>query len=231
MADNTPAGSNDGNGPVFATDNISDVVYPRGKLSLGSDGFATDAVGGAGAVSAAVLRTTLASDDPAVTKLASLVSPGLSARVSVTRPSNTSGYTANDVVGITGGVSATITFALGAVGGGRIIILGTYFERDAAALISGETSYILHLFNATQPAAQVDNDAFTIASGDRTAYLGSIALGVPTAPGGTLVVEQNNINKMVKLADGNLYGVLVTVGAYTPVSAAVHVIGLYAVQV
>jgi hypothetical protein len=69
MADNVEAASGSG-GPTFATDDIGPGVhYPRGKLSLGADGSATDAVGGAGAVSAAVQRVTLASDDPAVTSL------------------------------------------------------------------------------------------------------------------------------------------------------------------
>jgi hypothetical protein len=39
------------------------------KISLGADGAATDALGGAGAVAAGVQRVTLASDDPAVAAL------------------------------------------------------------------------------------------------------------------------------------------------------------------
>lgn len=61
----------DGSGASFtmAFDDITSVFYPRHKVSLGADGAATDAVGGAGAVSAAVQRVTLASDDPAVAVL------------------------------------------------------------------------------------------------------------------------------------------------------------------
>lgn len=68
MADNVEAASGSG-GATFATDDISSVHYPRGKLSLGADGSATDALGGAGVVAAGVQRVTLASDDPAVTAL------------------------------------------------------------------------------------------------------------------------------------------------------------------
>jgi hypothetical protein len=61
-----------GTGSSVATDDIGGVQYQRNKLALGADGSATDAVGGAGAVSAAVQRVTLASDDPAVTGIGSL---------------------------------------------------------------------------------------------------------------------------------------------------------------
>lgn len=63
-----------GSGRSVATDDIGGVHHQRIKLSLGADGSATDALGGAGAVAAGVQRMTLASDDPAVTYLAILAS-------------------------------------------------------------------------------------------------------------------------------------------------------------
>lgn len=68
MADNVLLNAGSG-GATLAADDIGSVHYPRSKLSLGADGSATDAVGGAGAVSSAVQRVTLASDDPAVSSL------------------------------------------------------------------------------------------------------------------------------------------------------------------
>jgi hypothetical protein len=56
-------------GDTIAADDITGVKYQRVKISLGADGAATDALGGAGAVAAGVQRTTLASDDPAVVAL------------------------------------------------------------------------------------------------------------------------------------------------------------------
>jgi hypothetical protein len=70
MADNVNI--TEGSGKVVAADDISSVLYQRVKLSLGADGSAVDAIAGAGAVSTAVQRVTLASDDPAVTSLALL---------------------------------------------------------------------------------------------------------------------------------------------------------------
>lgn len=58
-----------GSGTTVAADDVSGVLHQRVKISLGADGAATDALGGAGAVAAGVMRTTLASDDPAVVAL------------------------------------------------------------------------------------------------------------------------------------------------------------------
>lgn len=71
MADNltvTP-----GSGATVAADDVGGNLHQRVKLSLGADGSAIDAVGGAGTTSAAVQRVTLASDDPAVTSLAAVL--------------------------------------------------------------------------------------------------------------------------------------------------------------
>jgi len=64
MADNFLTTVGDGTGPSFASDDISSVQYPRGKVSLGADGSATDAVGGTGVDGAGVQRVSLATDVP-----------------------------------------------------------------------------------------------------------------------------------------------------------------------
>ena len=70
MADNVQITA--GSGTTVAADDVSGIMYPRAKLSLGADGSATDALGGAGAVAAGVQRVTLASDDPGVTLLGTI---------------------------------------------------------------------------------------------------------------------------------------------------------------
>jgi hypothetical protein len=70
MADNLPV--TPGTGATVAADEIGGVLHQRVKLSLGVDGAAADAVGGAGASAPGVQRMTLASDDPAVVELAAL---------------------------------------------------------------------------------------------------------------------------------------------------------------
>lgn len=70
MADNVAITA--GSGTSVAADDVSGVMHQRVKLSLGADGSATDALGGAGAVASGVMRTTLASDDPAVALLGTI---------------------------------------------------------------------------------------------------------------------------------------------------------------
>lgn len=64
MADNT--GYTPGTGATIAADDVGGVLHQRVKLSVGSDGTAADADGGAGATTAATLRTVSATDDPGV---------------------------------------------------------------------------------------------------------------------------------------------------------------------
>jgi hypothetical protein len=83
----------------------------------------------------------------------------------------------------------------------------------------------------TPPSALADNDPFDLPAGDRAAYLGSINVGTPVDLGSTLYVAQDGINKQVTLASSNLYGYLVTAGAYTPAALVVYRIALHAVGV
>lgn len=159
-----------------------------------------------------------------------IAAPGLNARNSVIRPSDTNIYAARDVVGVTGGGTACMTFALGAVSGGNIMLTAARLQRNATAVISGETTYELHFYNVTQPGAQVDNASFDVAAGDQASYLGYITFPALSDLGSTLHSNLENIGKQMKLASGSLFGVLVTVGTYTPASAAVHVVDISAIQ-
>jgi hypothetical protein len=139
------------------------------------------------------------------------------ASVDFTRPADTTAYTANDVVGAT---AAALTFPnLGSPDGSEVIITSASVRRDSSAIVSGETSYRLHLYNVTPPSAPADNAAWNLPSGDRASYLGYVDIGAITDLGSTLWAETSNIGKQVKLLSGSLYGLLVTIGAYTPVSA------------
>ncbi|TIW11301.1 MAG: hypothetical protein E5V66_14145 [Mesorhizobium sp.] len=139
MADNTTI--TPGTGATVAADDVGGALHQRVKMSLGVDGAATDALGGAGAVAAGVQRVTLASDDPAVAALGAtsgaavvtdangtiqqylrglvklLITSGTivlgagtnlignvktkfisAAGTALTRPANTTAYTANDAI-------------------------------------------------------------------------------------------------------------------------------------
>jgi hypothetical protein len=142
-----------------------------------------------------------------------------SATVTITRPSDTTAYTAGDAVGDTGG-SAILTFANLARAAGEVIITSVELEIDAAAVPSGMGAFNVRLYNAA-PTAIADNAAWDLVSGDRGKYLGNIQLATPTDEGSTLFSDNDGINKQITLTSTSLYVVLQTVAAFTPSSATV----------
>lgn len=148
----------------------------------------------------------------------------------VTFTCGTTAYAASDAVGIGSG-SAVLTFANFAPAAGEMIITSAQLEINTTALISGETSYRLYLYNVTPPSALADSAAWTLPSGDRASFLGVIPIGAPAALAATtLYVETNAINKQVTLAGTSLFAYLVSDGPYTP-SARVFVITLHGYSV
>lgn len=146
---------------------------------------------------------------------------GYSPRTSVTRPNDTTQYTAGDVCGAT---AAAWTFANVGPANGYIIIQSVSLEVDVTAVPSGMTSFRLHLYNVTPPSALADNAVWDLPSGDRTAYLGYIDLGTPVDVGSSLYVL-SDINRQFPMGTTtSLFGYLVTNGTYTPSAQAVKVI-------
>lgn len=158
-------------------------------------------------------------------------SQGYSAATSLTRTNDANPYLANDVLGAATGSTAALTFANMGASGAEIMITSVALEIDASALISGETSYRLYLYNVTPPSALGDNAAWDLPSGDRASYLGYVDLGAPIDLGSTLYVENNMVNKQVKLSGTGLFGYLVTNSAFTPTASRVHVVTLHSTAV
>ncbi|PAQ00910.1 hypothetical protein LRP31_25475 [Mesorhizobium mediterraneum] len=148
---------------------------------------------------------------------------GYSASVTITRPADTTAYTAGDVVGPT---VAALEFPQIGAAGRDAMITSAEFAWHVTAVPSGATSFRLHLYDVTPPSALADNAVWDLPAGDRASYLGYIDLGTPVDVGATLFVQSVQINKQVKLAGSSLFGYLVTVGAYTPASASVMKITL-----
>jgi len=140
----------------------------------------------------------------------SLASTAFDVATTITRPANTTAYTAGDVLG--GALD------LGVLGpsGAAVMITSVQLEADIAAIPSGQTTWSLHLYNVTPPSATADNGAWDLPSGDRASYLGQITLTTLIDQGSTLYMESNGINKQVKLSGTHLFGYLVTVGGFTP---------------
>ncbi len=133
----------------------------------------------------------------------------------------TSAYAQYDVVGAGGG-NAALQFSTVAPGAATILIYSASLEIDRDALISGEGTYRLYLYNVTPPSALADSSAWDLSvAGDRSAFLGYIDFTAPVDLGSTLYVELNNINKVIKTASANVYGYLVNTnaGGFTPTAA------------
>jgi hypothetical protein len=143
-----------------------------------------------------------------------------------TRPSNTNAYGAGDVVGAT---VAALTFAGIGQAGSDLMITSATLRIDLSAVPAGMTTFFLHLYSATPPSASADEATWDLPSGDRTTYLGSIALGTPVDVGSTLFIEATQINKQIHPVGRDLYGYLVTTAGYTAASATVYSVTLNAV--
>lgn len=124
-------------------------------------------------------------------------------------------YAAGDIVGLS--KEFAFTYADGSVipAGSLIRILTTILKIDRAALIASETSYTLYGYNVTQPSAQADNAAWTLASGDLSSYRGAISLGTPVDLGGALYIKTPLVDLDIKLTTSSLWGRMVTVGGPT----------------
>ena len=149
---------------------------------------------------------------------------GYVSQTSITRPADTTAYTAGDVVGAT---AAAITFADIGPTFGVVSITDADLRIDVAAVPAGMTSFRLHLYDATPPSALADNAAWDLPAGDRASYLGYIDLGSPVDVGATLFVQTTGTGaKTIQLKTSSLFGYLVTNAGFTPGSAAVKTIRL-----
>lgn len=125
-------------------------------------------------------------------------------------------YSANDVMS-----TAQEFVLIGPTNGGSVMITSSSLMVAHTAIISGETSYLLYLYNVTPPSALANNAAFDIPAGDRASFVARIDLGTPVDLGSTLLVQVDGINEQVVVpTGGSLFGYLVTVGAFTATAAA-----------
>ncbi len=138
----------------------------------------------------------------------------------LTRPSDTTAYTAGDVVGDTGG-SAILTLSNIGPSGGHILIQSISLIFSDSVVPSGMGAFRVHLYSSA-PTAIADNAAFDLLAGDRAKYLGYIDLSTPLDLGSSLYTQADYVGREVKLATSStsIFAEIETRGAYTPVSAS-----------
>lgn len=199
------------------------IIGANGKL-LALDGSGNIGIGSSALPAGAATEATLAAAKADLDTLARVGTTSI-----VTFTCGTVAYAASDAVGVGGGNAALQFATIGAAG--EWLLTSAALEIDTTALISGETSYRLYLYNVTPPSALADSAAWTLPSGDRASFLGVVPLGTPVAlAASTLYVEVNGVNKQITLAGASLFAYLVSDGAYTP-TARVFKLTLHGVPV
>jgi len=203
----------------------------------------TDLQKGSGATTATTARVVIATDSPTVTGISSIdtKTPALQSGAvpvgdnsssltvdgkayrsvaTITRPSNTTAYTAGDVVGDTGG-SAIISLTTAGPSGGFIILQSASLVFSDSVVPAGMGAFRIHLYSVS-PTAIADNAAFDLVSGDRDTYMGYVDLPTPLDFGSTLYTQTDYPGRLIKLAAASttLFAEIETRGAYTPVSAS-----------
>lgn len=144
-----------------------------------------------------------------------------------TRPADTDAYAAADIVGAT---AATVSFAnVASRAGAEVRIFASELQINVAAIPSGMTSFTLYLYDAAPASDAADNAAFDLVSGDRSSFLGSLALGTPADLGSTLYIRATQ-DLRIRAASTSLYAYLVTAGAFTPGSEDVFKVTLHIEQ-
>lgn len=148
--------------------------------------------------------------------------------VTITRPSNTTAYTAGDVMGIAdSGTPANAGSAIhtltGVTASDRYVVLQeVQLLIHVASVPSGMAGFRVHFYNAS-PTAILDNAAFDLVANDRAKWLGAVDLPTPVDCGSTLTTGVTYPGNVFKLASGStsLYVQLETLGGFTPTSGAV----------
>lgn len=142
----------------------------------------------------------------------SAVGGGYRSTPTVTRPANTTAYTAGDVLG------GAIEFTNIGPTAGYVMLTSFDLQAYISAVPAGMTNFTLHLYDVTPPSALADNAAWDLPSGDRASYLGYIDLPPMTDRGSTCHAQVNQVLQQYKLAAAStsLFGYLVTNGGFTP---------------
>jgi len=135
--------------------------------------------------------------------------------VQFTRPANTTGYTANDVVGTT--TSAIHEFKnLGKLGG-FVQLQSIRLQIHVGSIPSGMVNFRLHFYR-TSPTAIADNAVFNLVAADREPYIGFIDLPAPQDFGDTLISQVDYAGFLLQFTgnSNSVFAQLQTLGTFTP---------------
>lgn len=136
----------------------------------------------------------------------------------ITRPSNTTLYTAKDVIGTSPATYITFSNCASSTGGSGSIIQLTLETNDVAFT---DSTIRLHIYSDT-PTAIADNEPFVKLYADKGKYVGYVdflMLEETTATGEAGFATKDNIVLDYICTDTSLYGILESIDGVTPASA------------
>lgn len=148
-----------------------------------------------------------------------------------TRPNNTTPYTAGDVVGSS--TSANLRVPQVGAPGVRQLIQSAELIINNTSPPAGMTGFTLQLWRS-EPAAILDNAAFSAAAANRQAYAGSILINTVAAIGGGFVWgAADYVGRPIRLAGGDqgFWFNLVTLGGYTPAAQTEYTVRFHPIAV
>lgn len=215
---------------------------------------------GAGATTAATIRTALASDSPGIIATGTAGSPSATvltvqgaagatpqpvmgntvvqaASSTITRPADTTAYASGDLVAnsVTAGSVAALQFTtLARVSGGSGCIVGAQIQKSSNVVTNA--AFRLHLFNTIPTFTSAgDNSAIsTVVVASAKGYLGYVDItamvGFSDVAWGSGAPDNTRGSIPYVATAQIIYGILEVRGAYTPVSAEVFTISLDALQ-
>lgn len=149
--------------------------------------------------------------------------------VTITRPSNTTAYTAGDVIGIadagTPANAGSAIHTLSNIGpsGGYVLVQSVSLVIANTSVPSGMGAFRVHLYSSS-PTAILDNAAFDLVSGETALYMGYVDLPTPQDLGSTIYTQTDYPGRLIKLAadSTSIFAEIETRGAYTPASGTVY---------
>lgn len=155
----------------------------------------------------------------------------------LTRPSNTTGYTAGDVVSGSTSSFQLLEFTEVAKSAGRgFVLTNARLQVDNAGSGSNILGkrFRLYLYNAAIPADVLfDNIPYTMIYSNSAFRLGFIDFTLPSTPDAaatTVAAQLDGINKVFQLAGTSLFGRLVSLDTYTPASGSKFFVQIHGIQ-
>jgi hypothetical protein len=145
----------------------------------------------------------------------------LVATASFARPADTNAYTALDAIANSTSAPTVLTFAsVARAAGGSGMITKVRVWTDQ---VGNTSQFKLHLFNVA-PTAINDNAAYTELFANAATFVGEVTLAAASTDGtGSTAAKAQSLSPGLPFTcaagDSNLYGMLSSVGGFTPASA------------